>query len=168
MLIVTYTSSHNHPGPDIISKKTDHLIESHQENAPSSQDQDQDHGHDNHDEQETKQVDASELDSFHYIQSPIRCSQDIVMDLKEDPFMGKLEKTCDTTLGFVLDEEPVCNLISHSEVTCLSTTPKSEEEGEEENDFFDELEELPTSSSFTSFMRSCYFSNEIRIPIVPS
>ncbi|PON61724.1 WRKY domain containing protein [Parasponia andersonii] len=175
MLIVTYTSSHNHPGPDmIISNKTstDHLKTQgaqpkevpHKDNAAISS---QDHDHD-HDQQCTQQVDVCDvLDAFHYIQSsPVRCSEDIVMDLKEeDPFMGKLEKTCDATLGFVLNEEPVCTgLISHSQVTRLSTTPKSEEE----NDFFDELEELSISSSFTSFMRSCYFSNEMRIPVVPS
>jgi hypothetical protein len=42
------------------------------------------------------------------------------------------------------------------------SAPKSEEN----NDFFDELEELPTSSSFTSFVRGNFFDE--RIPVVPS
>lgn len=69
-----------------------------------------------------------------------------------EPFM---EKTHDS-LGIILDEDPV----SCAQVTTFSA-PKSEE-----NDFFDELEELPTSSAFTSFMRGNFFDE--RIPVVPS
>lgn len=108
--------------------------------------------------------------NFHYIRSPVSCSQDIIIDQdQEDPFTGNLEiKTHDTLGNFLLDEEPLS--YSH-QLMCFSTTPKSEEE---ENGFFDELEELPcvTSSSFstsssTSFMGSNY-SFEERIPVVPS
>ncbi|PPD89455.1 hypothetical protein GOBAR_DD13615 [Gossypium barbadense] len=99
--------------------------------------------------------DASEEQHFHYLQSPLSFPQNNIIS-QEDPFNGNLEKTHDT-LGFLLDEEPL---------SCLhittSSIPKSEE-----NDFFDELEELPISSAFTSLMMRSKFWDE-GIPVVPS
>ncbi|KAB1202609.1 putative WRKY transcription factor 35 [Morella rubra] len=161
VLIITYTSSHNHPGPDLSATK---LIPSSKEpqthsteDIPASPKQDQqeltqeDKQNDPH--LTTTENDRAE-DQFHYIQSPISCSRDIIANREEDPFTVYLEKTQET-MGLLLDEEP----LSYSQLMNFST-PISEE-----NDFFDELEELPTSSSFTSFMSN--FSDE-RILVVPS
>ncbi|KAL6184863.1 hypothetical protein ACLB2K_046263 [Fragaria x ananassa] len=178
VLIITYTSSHNHPGPDVTSttkyqnpppkeaqmqqdsEDDDHDLkaeaakEEEQEPEPApepEQEQEQEQ------EQERKVDVQQEPDHFHYIQSPIRSSQDIVI-YQEDPFSSgnHLEKT-------LLDEHPQSLCYSQLMSMSFSTTPKSEEE----EDFYDELEELlPTSSYFPSFMRS--LSQLERIPFVPS
>ncbi|KAH7516964.1 probable WRKY transcription factor 35 [Ziziphus jujuba] len=189
VLIITYTSSHNHPGPDIST--TANLADQpppkpnqvNNEELPAlspkeeqqKQQQEHEQGQGNKKEQTstnnattttTASEDAGE-DTFYYIQSPISCSRDIIMDQEEDPFTGNLGKTHThhQTLGnFVLDEEP----LSYSQLMCFSTPSKLSEE----NDFFDELEELPTSSSssFTSYMgmRSNNNLSEDMIPVVPS
>ncbi|XVF32899.1 hypothetical protein REPUB_Repub17cG0122800 [Reevesia pubescens] len=171
MLIITYTSSHNHPGPDL---HTTNLTQSPKE--PQTKHSDDDDDDDDQpptpkqkqlpevSEQEPEEAqnepiktssdeDASE-EHFHYLQSPLSSPQNIIIN-QEDPFTGNLEKTHDT-LGFLLDEEP----LSCPHIT-TSSTPKSEE-----NDFFDELEELPISSDFINFMRSKFFDEGI--PVVPS
>ncbi|VVA25276.1 PREDICTED: probable WRKY mRNAion [Prunus dulcis] len=155
VLIITYTSSHNHPGPDVSTTNLTQL-------QPSTEDHNLPALLPKQEEQEEKQgkledhpaMKSDHEDHFHYIQSPIRSSQNIMIDQEEDPFLEKTHVS--STLGFLLDEEP----LSYSQLMSFST-PKSEE-----NDFFDELEELPTFSSFPSFMRS-NLSLE-RIPSVPS
>lgn len=178
MLIITYTCSHNHPGPDISTAADQTPKQVNNEDLPSvspkeeqqNQQQDQEQGQGNKKEHPSMNSatpaseDAGE-DLFHYIQSPISCSRDIIMDQEEDPFTGNLGKTHThhQTLGnFVLDEEP----LSYSQLMCFSTPSKLSEE----NDFFDELEELPTSSSFTNFMTRISNNNlsEEMIPVVPS
>ncbi|XWS31831.1 hypothetical protein CRYUN_Cryun23aG0109900 [Craigia yunnanensis] len=165
MLIITYTSSHNHPGPDL---HTTNLTQSPKEpqtnhcddQPPTPKEQQLPEVSEQEPEEEQNEPiktsgdeDASE-DHFHYLQSPLTSPQNIIIT-QEDPFTGNLEKTHDT-LGFLLDEEPLyCPHIT------TSSTPKSEE-----NDFFDELEELPISSAFTSFMKSKVFDEGI--PVVPS
>lgn len=126
--------------------------------VPKEEEQEQDQDEEQEQEQERKLDEEQEQDHFHYIQSPIRFSQDIVI-YQEDPFstVNHLEKT-------LLDEHP--HPLCYSQLMSFSTTPKSEEE--EEEDFYDELEELlPTSSYFPSFMRSNLSQLE-RIPFVPS
>ncbi|XWS76657.1 hypothetical protein CRYUN_Cryun01aG0196100 [Craigia yunnanensis] len=163
MLIITYTSSHNHPGPDL---HTTNLTQSQKEpqtnhcndQPPTPKEQQLPEVSEQEPEEvqnerikTSSDVDASE-EHFHYLQSPLSSPQNIIIN-QEDPFTGNLEKD---TLGFLLDEEP----LSCPHIT-TSSTPKSEE-----NDFFDELEELPISSAFTSFMRSKFFDEGI--PVVPS
>ncbi|EXB28580.1 putative WRKY transcription factor 35 [Morus notabilis] len=167
LLIITYTSSHNHPGPDI-SNATTTLTKEQQEKQSKDQED-----HDHHDlpppmvqeEKNQSELEKDDQDHFHYIQSPIRCSQDIVIGLEEEDPLIEKTTICDTLLGgtFPLDEEPLINVSRTHQLLCFSK-PKISEEN---NDFFDELEELPTSSSFTGFMRS-HLSDEIRIPFVPS
>ncbi|XP_031250391.1 probable WRKY transcription factor 65 [Pistacia vera] len=163
MLIITYTSSHNHPCPDVHSInltqqfKEPEIQDSEDHPTTPKQEQPQEEKEETQNQPTvtvtTIDEDVSE-DQFHYLQSPISCSQDIMIN-QEDPFTENLEKDHDT-LSLLLDEEPLSypNLMTFS-------TPKSEE-----NDFFDELEELPTSSVFSSFMRSNLFDE--RIPVVPS
>ncbi|XP_050377082.1 probable WRKY transcription factor 65 isoform X2 [Argentina anserina] len=178
VLIITYTSSHNHPGPDVTSTtKTQNPPPKEapmQSNSEEDDDDDEDltaevpkeeeqeaepepePEPDQEEEQERKVDMQQEPDHFYYIQSPIRSSQDIVI-YQEDPFSSgsHLEKT-------LFDEHP--HPLCYPQLMSFSTTPKSEEE----EDFYDELEELlPASSYFPSFMRSNLSQLE-RIPFVPS
>ncbi|KAG7971062.1 hypothetical protein I3843_07G116700 [Carya illinoinensis] len=156
MLIITYTSSHNHPGPNLSDTnliqppKEAQNIPAEDLPVPPKQEQQ---------EEEKLTMTTIEKDPaenhFQYIQSPINSSQDIIANQGEDPFTVHLERSHET-MGLLLDEEPLC----YSQLMTFSTAIS------EENDFFDELEELPTYSSFISFMRS-NFSDE-RIPAVPS
>lgn len=181
MLIITYTSSHNHPGPASglpLHTTTDHY-QTQSSKEPQTNDCDDDDDDDQpptpkvsqHEPAEETQNEAMKTSSdedaiaseehFHYLQSPLRSPQNILIinQEEEDPlFSGNvnLEKISHDKLGFVLDEEPV---VSCSEIT--TSTTKSEE-----NDFFDELEELPIPSAFTSFMRNKFFDEGI--PVVPS
>ncbi|KAA8549080.1 hypothetical protein F0562_000764 [Nyssa sinensis] len=154
MLIITYTSSHNHPGPDV---HTTNLIQQPKEpqtkpteNSPTTTKQE-------HQQEQEKQApmtideDASE-DHFHYSQSPFNSSQDIIINQEGNPFTENLGNTHDSP-SVLFDEKP----LSYPHLMTFST-PKSEE-----NDFYDELEELPTSSSFTSFMRSNFFDERILV-----
>ncbi|XP_038714332.1 probable WRKY transcription factor 69 [Tripterygium wilfordii] len=162
VLIITYTSSHNHPGPDITSltqqpkePQTLPITVDHPISPKEEQLQEQEEERQEQPLMTTSDVDASE-DHFHYLQSPISSSQDLIFVNQEPPFTETLDKTSDTHLGFLLDREA----ISCPHLMTFPPVPRSEE-----NDFFDELEELDTSSALTSFMRSS-FSNE-RIPVVP-
>ncbi|EEF47259.1 probable WRKY transcription factor 65 [Ricinus communis] len=168
VLIITYTSNHNHPGPDLHSTGLNKQLNASQ-TQPSTDDQDhpittpkqeEEDEIEKHDQQPVESIshkDESADHNFHYLQSPVNCSQDIMITQEDHPFIveNSSEET-HNTLGIVLDEEP----ISRPRLMTFST-PASEE-----NDFFDELEELPTYSSFTSFMRSNFFDE--RIPVVPS
>ncbi|KDP28266.1 hypothetical protein JCGZ_14037 [Jatropha curcas] len=183
VLIITYTSTHNHPGPDLHATN---LINQ-QEQPKESQNQKQpsttkDHSpttteeeeEDEEEENQNQPIVENEIihkndniedgNDFHYLQSsPLSCTQDMMIS-QEDPFIEKkpdAEQTHENdTLGILLDEEPIVS--SCPTLMTFSTPSKSEE-----NDFFDELEELPTYSAFTSFFMRSNFYDE-RIPVVPS
>ncbi|KAK9282119.1 hypothetical protein L1049_005031 [Liquidambar formosana] len=152
MLIITYTSNHNHPGPDLhttnlTQQPKEPQIDQSSEEIPTIPKKEQ--------PIMTSDEDASTEEHFHYFKSPIGSSQDtIINQLEDNPFkIVDLENTHDS-LGLLFDEEP----LSYPHLMTFST-PKSEE-----NDFFDELEELPTSSSsFTSFMRSSFLDERILV-----
>ncbi|KAJ7977668.1 WRKY transcription factor [Quillaja saponaria] len=165
MLVITYTSSHNHPGSDLSSTTNPRQqakipkIQSNQEDLPASTKlerrevvEEQEKQHNN---QSTMTSDANANQDRIQKHFQISCSQYIIMDHKEEgPLILNLEKT-HIPMGLLL-EEPV----SFSQLMNFSTSKS------EEYDFFDELEELPTSSSFSNFMSSS-FSDE-RIPVAPS
>ncbi|KAL8262221.1 hypothetical protein R6Q59_026270 [Mikania micrantha] len=130
MLIITYTSTHNHPNPNLSKQpKTDSnpemitTIEPDQEN----------------DEQKPF-ISTPENNGFRYIKT-----------LEDESCLTlNLENT-------FFDEEP----LSYPDLMKFSTSKT------DENDFYDELEELPmSSSSFKSFMRSNFF--EERVLVQPS
>ena len=165
VLIVTYTSNHNHPGPDlhdsIVNPQPrdpetpptdleDHPITPKQEKPEEETGERHDHPI-----MPSTDEDVSEGHNFHYLESPIRIPQDIMIS-QDYPFTENSQK-CHDTLGIVFDEEPIC---------CSRLMTFSAPKSEENNDFFDDLEELPTSSSFTSFARGNFFDE--RIPVVPS
>ena len=95
-------------------------------------------------------------ETFHYLQSPTCCSEEIIIEQQEDPFKVNTEKNNDR-IDLLLEAEPLCYA---AHVRNLSASKP------EELEIFDELEELPMSSSFLHLTRSI-LSNE-RIPVAPS
>ncbi|XP_076890190.1 putative WRKY transcription factor 27 [Bidens hawaiensis] len=130
MLIVTYTSIHNHPNPNLPKQAKNKPI-SEDINATRKPDQDI---------VEEKPVITLGNDDFHYIKT-----------LEDETCLAvNLENA-------FIDEEPLTN-----PDLMKSSTSKTEE-----NDFYDELEELPmSSSSFKSFISSNFF--EERVLVQPS
>ncbi|XP_024981405.1 probable WRKY transcription factor 65 [Cynara cardunculus var. scolymus] len=143
MLIITYTSAHNHPDPALSkeSKQAKTKIPHDDSNStapePDQKNEDQKPIITVVDDQDPI---IEENDNFRYIQTPENETH-LTVDLENTFF----------------DEEPLSypNLMTFSAL-------KSEE-----NDFYDELEELPMSSStFKSFMRTNFF--EERVLVQPS
>lgn len=73
------------------------------------------------------------------------------MNRQENPFAENLDST-----SVLLNEEP----LSCPPLVAFSATKS------EENDFYDELEELPSASSFTSFLRSSFIDDRIAVPFL--
>ncbi|WJX85164.1 hypothetical protein P8452_67662 [Trifolium repens] len=161
MLIITYTSKHNHPDPTAFSatNSAQQPKESETETIPvTSNEEDQEHFVEemiNNNSIVTSTDQVTNDENFHYLQSPIHCSEEIIID-QEDPFKLNIEKNHIDKIDILLEEEPLC----YAQLRNL-TESKSEE-----LDFFDELEELPMSSSILHFTRNI-FSDE-RIPVAPS
>ncbi|XP_071717030.1 uncharacterized protein [Rutidosis leptorrhynchoides] len=138
LLIITYTSTHNHPDPNLSKQpKNDPKSE-----LTTIQELDQ-----KSEEQEpifttTDNENATiENDNFRYIQTPEN----------ETPLIVNLDNT-------FFEEEP----LFYPDLMKFSASKT------EENDFYDELEELPmSSSSFKSFLRSSNFFEE-RVLVQPS
>ncbi|KAL3827765.1 hypothetical protein ACJIZ3_016567 [Penstemon smallii] len=146
MLIITYTFTHNH------LPTTQKLEEQKVENSDPKQEQETELK-----PQDQKPVTSDTEDQFHYSQSPFNSSQDqlIVNNQESNPFSEALDQTpagalCKEGQPFSKDGINMSSLLLEPE----------------ENDFYDELEELPTSSFFTAFMRSSF--NEKRILVNPS
>ncbi|MED6168555.1 hypothetical protein PIB30_012828 [Stylosanthes scabra] len=179
MLIITYSSTHNHPSPDeIIStanlsqkpkeQETEETTEEQDLSKVEAQEQEQEHEqveeeNKDHDKPSSTSVSVATGDekSFHYLQSPIHSShEEIIVTDQEDPFkLISTDQKSNERIDVLLEEEeqqPLC----YAQIKNLTTTTS------EELDFFDELEELPMSSSFLHFTRSI-LSNE-RIPVFPS
>ncbi|KAL7172014.1 hypothetical protein ACSBR2_031664 [Camellia fascicularis] len=174
MLIITYTSSHNHPGPvlpttnNLTVTTTEHSkLEPPTEDQPTTttpQKEDLEQEAQDQDQQPliNSDEDANE-DHFHYSQSPFNNSQ-------ENPFAENLENTTTYEAPSVVlfEEEPLScyNPPLPPPLMAFSAIDKSEEE----YDFYDELEELPSSSSssssssfFTSFLRNNFFDERILV-----
>jgi hypothetical protein len=149
MLIITYTSDHNHPSPNnLITKQQPHLLEDSsrqvQEPEPKqeqpSDDRDVDADDDGELDSSSKQ-EQEQLFDDHYLPSPTMCHH-------VEPFIN-------TDIMFDHEE-----LISNDDDVMRYSTS---------DDFFDELEELPIISSSNS-LRSNYFFDEriinINIPLL--
>lgn len=164
MLIITYTSTHNHPAPSVPSTTNsaqplkESETETNEDLPATSKDEDQEQIEEEQMNHEHSMISdqATDEENFHYLQSPIpiRCSEDGIID-QEDPFKLNTEKRHDR-IDLLVEEEPLCS----AQLKNLSA-PKSEE-----LDFFDELEELPMSSSFLHFMRNNFVDESV--PVVPS
>uniref|UniRef100_A0A7N0TSF6 WRKY domain-containing protein n=1 Tax=Kalanchoe fedtschenkoi TaxID=63787 RepID=A0A7N0TSF6_KALFE len=149
MLIITYTSTHNHPGPNLPGSTN--LTSQNQETQELStgeivaepkleQPEVEDELGENNIEREE--------DHFHYIEPP----QDVTNHNDGNPFSVVLDSTHES-LGVLFDEEPIS-------YPPIRTSPKPESD---EYDFFDELEELPMSLPFTSFMKSSFCHDRILV-----
>ncbi|KAK4493553.1 hypothetical protein RD792_017923 [Penstemon davidsonii] len=148
MLIITYTFTHNH------LPTTQKLEEQKLENSDPKQEQETELK-----PRDQKPVTNDTEDQFHYSQSPFNSSQDQlnVNSQESNPFSEAL----DQTPGALCNEDLLQQPFSKDGINMSSLLIKPEE-----NDFYDELEELPTSSFFTAFMRSSF--NEKRILVNPS
>nr|AFK40226.1 unknown [Medicago truncatula] len=167
LLIITYTSTHNHPDPTALSSTTNLAQQPKESKTETTKDLPVTSKEEN---QEQKQVEeeinsnkstvsssdqVTNEENFHYLQSTTHCSEDIIID-QEDPFKLNIEKSHIDKIDLLLEEEPLC----YAQLRNMSASKS------EEFDFFDELEELPMSSSILHFTRSI-FSDE-RIPVAPS
>lgn len=178
LLIITYTSTHNHPDPTALSSTTNLAQQPKESETETTKDlpvtskeetQEQKQIDSKEENQEQKMIEeeinskkstmssdqVTNEENFHYLQSPTHCSEDIIID-QEDPFKLNMEKSHIDKIDLLLEEEPLC----YAQLKNLSASKS------EELDFFDELEELPMSSSILHFTRSI-FSDE-RIPVAPS
>ncbi|KAF7818132.1 putative WRKY transcription factor 69 [Senna tora] len=155
MLIITYTSTHNHPAPDdpppsLTPQPRESQNQTTEDLADTSQEEENNHKAASTNSEKC----ADHEENYYYLRSPIRCSEDIIIE-QEYPFGLNPEKSQDR-IDLLLEKEPLC----YSQYNNLST-PKPED-----YDFFDELEELPMSSPFLNSMRSSF--SEERIAVAPS
>ncbi|KAI3414406.1 WRKY domain-containing protein [Psidium guajava] len=181
VLVITYTSTHNHPGPDIHSLNptirppeadddpgettiaVSPAVSAQEEEPEPEQDQEQERHLDRDRPTHlaaTDEEDPAQEDPFHYLRCPTNCSsQDLV-----------LEQEHTLALQLHVYEEPPVARSRHRDdgdpnggVAAAALPP----EPEECHDFFDELEELPAFSHFANLKRSnCFFDD--RIPVFPS
>lgn len=175
MLVITYTSTHNHPGPDPINPTTETTQiqptkdpKEEEEEEQQQQPQQQQEAEREQEPKDSQEEDANEDNFFHYSQSPFNSSQDMITMSKreEDPF----DDDGDPITSVLLEEEP---LLCFPPPPLLSFSSKSQLKLEEnDHDFYDELEELPSSSSSSSsfasnFLRTSNFFDD-RILVYPS
>ncbi|EYU46812.1 hypothetical protein ABFS82_04G007300 [Erythranthe guttata] len=133
MLIITYTSTHNHPGPDS-TLATNHKQDPDEINEEITDDQPTTPKQEQEAELTIPDQETNGEDRFQYSQSPFNSNQE------DSNFQENLE-----TSSVLYDQDP--KPFTHGGPMEFSS---------EENDFFDELEELPSSSFFKSFMRSSF------------
>lgn len=123
MVIITYISAHNHPGPKFLQHDVD----------------DDDNGEE--ESQETPESNTSQSDLGG------SCGIDL-----QQPMLGESNHLMEIQI-----EEK-----THEDHPPLPTTTATTQLSLEENDFFDELEELPIiTSSFTSFLSTSLFDDRI-------
>lgn len=190
VLVVTYTSTHNHPGPDIHSlnptvqpSEADDDPEetavavavspavSAQEEVPE-QDQDQE---DQDQEQHLDLGDKQDRDRHTHvaIDEADRAREDNFHYLRSPTNCSSqdlvMEQDDTPALQLQVYEEPLvsCSREDPSGVGAAPVPPEPEPEPEEGHDFFDELEELPVFSYFANLNRINHFIDD-RIPVVPS
>ncbi|KAK1398771.1 WRKY domain-containing protein [Heracleum sosnowskyi] len=159
LLIITYTSTHNHSSTKELKQLKEEHGEEEEEEEPEVEITKDDNNHEKQEDSKEVKDQVSSFDedgasdivsNFHYIHSPLNSSnhQDVITNIDH-------EEEIQFTENVVFDEKdkPLC--YPH-----LMTLTKHKSE---ENDFFDELGELPTSSSFTSFMWGNFFEDRILI-----
>ncbi|XP_010931747.1 uncharacterized protein [Elaeis guineensis] len=147
LLIITYTSDHNHPGPHLPTICP-------QEASPRNQSINQDLPA----PKSPSQPNTTSEGSLNKEQSPLPCPPKCSQEISQQN--QPLEEVHDHQQNVLFDEENP--LPSPNSMTFSSTTPKTNEE----NDFFDELGELPIPSSLTSLVRESFFDE--RILFLPS
>nr|GMD72896.1 probable WRKY transcription factor 69 isoform X1 [Ipomoea batatas] len=149
VLIITYTSTHNHPAP-----ATTNFIEepaAEEEYNPTTPVPEEEEEEEAQMEQHRTRLKDNEEDSFHYSQSPFNTSQHIIINRPDDSYL--FTETLGTSSSFLLDGEPLSCRYPHF---MDFSTPKSQEN----YDFYDELEELPHTSSFITYT---FFNDTISV-----
>ncbi|KAM7495792.1 hypothetical protein LguiA_020206 [Lonicera macranthoides] len=145
MLIITYTFNHNHPDP---APPTINQPQDQTQTDPTTPKQEPEQEQEQ--EQPMTNNEGASENNFHYCQSPFNSSLDIIINNHEEknPLSG-------SSYNVVFDEEP----LSYPHLMTFSASKSHED------DFYDELEELPTSSysSFTSFMMCNFFEDRILV-----
>ncbi|PSR85942.1 WRKY transcription factor [Actinidia chinensis var. chinensis] len=139
MLIITYTSTHNHDLPITKPSKEEPQIKP--TTTPKEEDE----------EEETDEYQKCEEDQFHYSQSPFNNSEDIIVINQQYPFAEE---------NVLVDEEPLC---CYHQPPPPPLTALSALKSEENDHFYDELEELVLPSSSSSFLRTDFFDERILI-----
>uniref|UniRef100_A0A9I9DG65 WRKY domain-containing protein n=1 Tax=Cucumis melo TaxID=3656 RepID=A0A9I9DG65_CUCME len=176
MFIITYTSSHNHPGPNISTLNLDQNQQEIDQPQPLDQDddedddlvpnQEQDHNNNNNDHEKNSII-VSQCEEEVEVEVEEGEEDDddelLLLEDEEKKGMEKIKDEC-------LDQEPIISSSSSSsccDEVMIIKTKKSEIENHD--NFFDELEELPIPPPFSStLMRSSYSFDEIRISAAPS
>ncbi|KAG9457867.1 hypothetical protein H6P81_002375 [Aristolochia fimbriata] len=146
-LIITYTSSHNHPGPDLLSDTT--------KQPPQEQEQQPNQSLEAHPPNQNQPPGVKEeaLSENRYLQSVMNVSEESsIQSDHQNALATTAGSTHEDHLSLLYDDPP---LTSYPNIIDFSS-PKPEE-----NDFFDELEELPISSSFSNWMRSSLFDERV-------
>lgn len=123
-LIITYNCAHNHPEPDIQKQEPEGTPKQEPESKPEQETPVKDHNNN-----------IDQGDHFQYPKFTFNSLQDHLV--KKNSFT-----------------ETTSVLIYNDDLQRSSPPLDFSELKTEENDFYDELEELPTSSFFTAFMRS--------------
>lgn len=172
LLIVTYTSTHNHPSPKEPKQVEDpkrsedtkqdalKMKNGGTEEPKEEDDKDQEAVIFQEDEVVNVQEDGASTENItdlYYFQSPFTCNsdhQDLISTIEHEK--GILGSPLTEKLESVVEEKSESSLCYPHLMTF--STPKTEE-----NDFYDELGELPISSSLTRFMRSNFFEDRILI-----
>nr|XP_010914568.1 probable WRKY transcription factor 14 [Elaeis guineensis] len=152
VLIITYTSDHNHPGPHLPSiSPNEPFLQSQSINQDCSTPKSPSQPHPTNEESLNKEKFP--------IPSPPKCSQEISSTLQNPPteVEGHYHQ-----LNILFDEGDPLSHPHPNSMTFSSTVPNTNEE----NDFFNELEELPIPSSITSFVRESFLDE--RILFLPS
>lgn len=145
MLILTYTFTHNHPGPN--SPTTNQTHDPALAPAPVQLTSPKQEPEQEQDKSMTNNEGASD-----YPQFPFNSSLDLITNHDQEKNSSLSESSY---INVVFDEEP----LSYPHLMTFSSTKS------QEDDFFDELEELPTSSysSPTSFMMCNFFEDRILV-----
>ncbi|KAL8527202.1 hypothetical protein ACS0TY_005180 [Phlomoides rotata] len=154
MLIITYTSTHNHPGPDLSLSPPTKLKQEEEEEEEERENTSltHDHTHPTTPKQEEEEMPqetpaTNSEDLFQYSQSPSNPTSDHIV--------VNQESNVETADVVVYSEDPKPFSDDSVELPSLLKA--------EENDFYDELEELPTSSFFTAFMKSSSCEDRIAV-----
>ncbi|KAK9084343.1 hypothetical protein Scep_030814 [Stephania cephalantha] len=176
ILIITYTSNHNHPGPDISTTmccstnesqttqdenptKIAQLLTLQEPLTPPKQEQQIQPLTSTSDHEKPSNSVEDEDDDLEELKSQ---EEEIPLTASIEDKVHHLE---DSSVSLLIDEEDPPLSYPHIMAFSSTTGPKTEE-----NDFFDELEELPimSSSSFiTSFVRSSSVFFDERILVLP-
>jgi hypothetical protein len=114
LLIISCTSKHDHPNPIVLSTTNSAQQSKEPETIKdlpvTSNEEDQEHIVEemiNNKSIVTSTDQVTNDENFHYLQSPIHCSEEIIID-QENPFKLNIEKNHIDKIYILLEEDPLC------------------------------------------------------------